>query len=312
MGCCFGHDGQENDEVLQNLEAGSVVDVSEREEVDRSAAKSLQTFFRTHSMYIVSGVVALLVVAALVYGGYRHIRVPKVDPKVVPKELETAKKEPEAAPVAVAEAHATRVHELKTTIAAAAKEHKICVQQLQYVFDKLEEASTVDALELKKVFDAAEKDHAARVQARETERGAAAKDADKRIADPTASAEVHNARVQELEAERDAAAKEHKTCVEKMQELFDTLRVASSSDAGELKLQFDRLEKDHATLLDLEKRVSDLVAEITSVKFQKGSSEHKELFNKYIELIHNIESTTNDEKKPLNALLDRVRAAWDA
>eukprot|EP01083_Nonionella_stella_P269215 910680_1 len=204
-------------------------------------------------------------------------------------ELETAKKEPEAAPVAVAEAHATRVHELKTTIAAAAKEHKICVQQLQYVFDKLEEASTVDALELKKVFDAAEKDHAARVQARETERGAAAKDADKRIADPTASAEVHNARVQELEAERDAAAKEHKTCVEKMQELFDTLRVASSSDAGELKLQFDRLEKDHATLLDLEKRVSDLVAEITSVKFQKGSSEHKELFNKYIELIHKIQ-----------------------
>eukprot|EP01083_Nonionella_stella_P288027 980353_1 len=78
MGCCFGHDGQENDEVLQNLEAGSVVDVSEREEVDRSAAKSLQTFFRTHSMYIVSGVVALLIVAALVYGGYRHIRVPKV------------------------------------------------------------------------------------------------------------------------------------------------------------------------------------------------------------------------------------------
>eukprot|EP01083_Nonionella_stella_P157865 512989_1 len=73
MGCCFGHDGQENDEVLQNLEAGSVVDVSEREEVDRSAAKSLQTFFRTHSMYIVSGVVALLVVAALVYGGYHHI-----------------------------------------------------------------------------------------------------------------------------------------------------------------------------------------------------------------------------------------------
>eukprot|EP01083_Nonionella_stella_P157863 512981_1 len=66
MGCCFGHDGQENDEVLQNLEAGSVVDVSEREEVDQSAAKSLQPSFLTHFMYVVSGVVGLLVVAALV------------------------------------------------------------------------------------------------------------------------------------------------------------------------------------------------------------------------------------------------------
>eukprot|EP01083_Nonionella_stella_P175032 608335_1 len=66
MGCCFGHDGQENDEVLQNLEAGSVVDVSEREEVDQSAAKSLQPSFLTHFMYVVSGFVGLLVVAALV------------------------------------------------------------------------------------------------------------------------------------------------------------------------------------------------------------------------------------------------------
>eukprot|EP01083_Nonionella_stella_P288026 980351_1 len=92
MGCCFGHDGQENDEVLQNLEAGSVVDVSEREEVDRSAAKSLQTFFRTHSMYIVSGVVALLIVAALVYGGYHHIRAQKFDPKVAQKAAQVADK----------------------------------------------------------------------------------------------------------------------------------------------------------------------------------------------------------------------------
>eukprot|EP01083_Nonionella_stella_P288029 980358_1 len=92
MGCCFGHDGQENDEVLQNLEAGSVVDVSEREEVDQSAAKSLQPSFRTRFMYVVSGVVGLLVVAALVYMGYNHFHAQqKVDGGVSPwKPIVTA------------------------------------------------------------------------------------------------------------------------------------------------------------------------------------------------------------------------------
>eukprot|EP01083_Nonionella_stella_P042216 114159_1 len=68
MECCgLLGDGQKTDEVLQDLEAGSVVDVSGHEEVDKSSAKSIHPFSRKHFMHAVFGFVVLLVVAVMVY-----------------------------------------------------------------------------------------------------------------------------------------------------------------------------------------------------------------------------------------------------
>eukprot|EP01083_Nonionella_stella_P273881 929383_1 len=68
MECCgLLGDGQKTDEVLQDLEAGSVVDVSGHEEVYKSSAKSIHPFSRKHFMHAVFGFVVLLVVAVMVY-----------------------------------------------------------------------------------------------------------------------------------------------------------------------------------------------------------------------------------------------------
>eukprot|EP01083_Nonionella_stella_P040698 110345_1 len=155
-------------ENTEDMDPGDVFEDLEAglHEHDRSARKAPQPSSGKHTiLYAVLAVVGVLVGALIFYCVYTG-QLP-----------DTASKD-------------NFIQELQ--IALAAKETEFVQVQ-----EKLNAAAVhISGLE------ATAEGHAQELQ---TAPAAAAKDADKRIADATSSAEVHNARVQELEAERDAA-----------------------------------------------------------------------------------------------------------
>eukprot|EP01083_Nonionella_stella_P269217 910683_1 len=137
------------------------------------------------------------------------------------------------------------------------------------------------------------------------ERKAARDDADKPISALTNATQDAAALVEAPEAALDAAVRRDENAEKEL---------TAAKDDGEN--HHDTHEQEPKVDQELEKRVSDLVAESTGVKFEKKSTEHKDLWYKVRdlrrELNPDIESTTSDEKKRLNTLLARVNAAWDA